>query len=188
MNTVLRSIFCVSTLGILNFSPSLTYAQISQNAQGNCIYQNGRDNVNSAVTIICNIGLGRIGSLPKGSATLRSKAVLYTKVENLRPGNKSFTLVIENKSPNQTVDIPTQNLSILDNLGNSYELDEWEMFGLDLKKRIPPNRQIRIPYVLSSPIARNASQITFNLNNVWTQPKGNEFKRPLPELQWDIRI
>ncbi|MEJ2653205.1 MAG: hypothetical protein P8173_15845 [Gammaproteobacteria bacterium] len=116
------------------------------------------------------------------------KVQLQATVDNLRRGNKSFVLIVENKSSDQTIDVPIHDLSLSDNFGNTYEFDRFAMHGTGLKKTVPPNKKIKIRYVLQSPINPNASSITFTLDGLWTKPADTPFTTPLPLVQWTTNL
>lgn len=113
---------------------------------------------------------------------------LLAQVKGLQHNSNSFTLLFNNLNPDQTLSLSTRNFSINDDLGNNYQLDDWAMFDLTLRKIIPPNSKIQIPYVLATPINPNATKLTFTIESIWTQPIQSPFRVPLPLIQWTIQL
>lgn len=176
---------------ILLFSSSIflvistTTSNAQQSAFGNCDAQlQGNSN---QVNITCVIASASSG-FPDDSLNSTVEVNLQSSASNLQPGSQHFTLMLRNNTPNQTVTFPISEIHISDDQGNTYDADVLAMHATSLVKAIPPNRSIRVNYVLSEPISENASQVTFTLDGLWTKQTGNKFESPIPLIQWTTNI
>jgi hypothetical protein len=147
------------------------------------------------VTIICSpasngIDLPKLGpgGFPQGNNATSTPVKLQASVKSLQRGSNHFTLWLTNATPDRSVDIPTLDLAISDDQGNTYELDRWTDDSIGLSKVVPPNGRIKLDYTLVKTIAQKASTVNFTINNVWAQPVSSQFKQPLPPVQWATKL
>lgn len=165
--------------------PNTHVESIQHSGDGNC---NNIQASGQSVTIICSpasssIPFPNMGSgFPLGASALPVK--LQASVEGLQRGSDRFTLLLVNATSDQSVDIPTTQLALSDDQGNTYEIDRWTGHSMGLSKVVPPNGRIKLDYKLSNSIAPDVNAVTFTLDSIWAQPTGSQFKQPLPPVQW----
>lgn len=167
---------------ILALSPLSVFAQQTLN-NGSCNIQLKGDKNTASITCILAQNLPLFPSLPSSNVVN-----LLAQVKGLQRNSNSFTWFFDNLNSNQILNIPTRMLTVVDDLGNTYELDRWAMFGIDLSKKVPPNSKVKLQYVLETPINPNASHITFIVSNIWTQPIQSPFSRPVPLILWKVQL
>ena len=156
--------------------------------EGNC---NGNSATGTGAMILCILpsqSLPSVLNLPSNLLFPSKPVKLEASVRNLQRGSNSFTLLLTNMTPDQSVEISTTSLAISDDQGNTYELDTWIGHKIGLKKVVPPNSRIKLKYTLANPIAQDATSVTFTLDNIWATPTGSQYSDKLAFTSWSTRL
>jgi hypothetical protein len=138
--------------------------------------------------ILPSQSLPSVLNLPSNLLFPSKPVKLEASVRNLQRGSNSFTLLLTNMTPDQSVEISTTSLAISDDQGNTYELDTWIGHKIGLKKVVPPNSRIKLKYTLANPIAQDATSVTFTLDNIWATPTGSQYSDKLAFTSWSTRL
>lgn len=113
------------------------------------------------------------------------KTVLVPTVEGLDRGSSSFSIVVENRTADLTFTLPLlEELIMLDEHGAVYDVDPFATGLRHLTRTIPPRSKVRLRFVLESPIAMNATIVTFVLKDITFITDGYAKSSPFPPLRW----
>ena len=167
----------VTSISIISWNRVEAQTQISSS---DCNIQSIGDGVTiSGITLVC--------SPPDIRGAANSPLRVEAKVNNLYRGNNRFTLEVANKSSQHIVHFGVSDLTLVDDLGNVYSRDPFQMeFGLSYE--IPPSSKVRISYALRTPISRSARRVQMTLNGVSGQPLSSGFRFFAPPVRWDAQL
>ncbi len=181
MKSIVHSALCLSSVIFINTYPLVAYAQ--QTIAGNCNIQIQGNRSYGNITCIASAGFPAPKPRPSPGSV-----IFEAQVNNLQRGSKTFSLWLRNHSSDKIIEVSTRSIAISDNLGNSYQLDRWANFGLDLRKKIPPKGAIRIDYVLESPINSNANSVSFILDSLTAKQIGDPLSFNFFSAYWSVRF
>ncbi len=164
--------------------PVATEAQ--QINRGDCSVQIGEGASNNTVIVNCTKP-GLLGLLPNFG---RPDVSIEIDADGLKKGRSEFDLVVRNMTADQIVKVNSYWLSIGDDLGNVYELDNLTMQIRDIPQssQISPGRLARFPVLLTRNVSANAKEAFFILDNVWSNDQGSAFARSLPPIEWSVSL
>lgn len=123
------------------------------------------------------------GKKPNAPLDRDWKQTLVLNVENIHRGSRSFDLVAENMTSDLTITLHMLwRLTVIDDQGRVYEIDTFQtsMGGLG----IPPHAKVRVPYVLASPLAADATGVRFSLPYTYFTKDGYPEPSFLPTFSW----
>lgn len=106
--------------------------------------------------------------------------------EELKRGSNHFTVRLINGFSDQMIDFWTNDISLLDDQGNSYKLED--DYSKNITEIIPPDRSIRLSYKITNTISQAANSLTFTFNRVRGKKLDSPYLKTLPSLQWTSKI
>lgn len=119
---------------------------------------------------------------------IQLKHVLVPRFEGLYLGSRSFTLVLTNKALDRSFEVSPRDLLLTDDAGTVYTPDGFASIGNPLSIRIPAKAQVKIPYLLNSPIGPNVKQLTLSFDVIRADLDNTDTWTLIPRVSWETRI